>query len=262
VPNPVTVSIIDNDLLPSSANPIDSTAYFVRPHYVDFLGRDPDAAGLAFWVNNIESCGANAQCRETKRIDTSAAFFLAIEFQETGFLVDRATRAAFNRLPLFREFIRDTHELGQDVVVGQGAWQSQLEANKQAFFNEVVTRAEFTSIYSGLSNEQFVDALSANVAGAISPAERTALVNGLNALTETRASVLRKVAEDADFIAAEKNRAFVLSEYFGYLRRDPDTGGFDFWLTKLNQFGGDFRQAEMVKAFLSSTEYRQRFGAQ
>jgi hypothetical protein len=57
-------------------------------------------------------------------------------------------------------------------------------------------------------------------------------------------------------------------QYFGYLRRNPndapelslDFGGYNFWLGKLNQFGGDFRAAEMVKAFITSTEYRARFG--
>jgi Domain of unknown function (DUF4214) len=48
-------------------------------------------------------------------------------------------------------------------------------------------------------------------------------------------------------------------EYFGYLRRDPDEAGYQFWLTKLNQFDGNFIQAEMVKAFLVSSEYRERF---
>jgi hypothetical protein len=64
----------------------------------------------------------------------------------------------------------------------------------------------------------------------------------------------------------ETSRAFVLMQYFGYLRRNPDDppdsdfAGYDFWLAKLNSFGGDFRRAEMVKAFISSTEYRRRFG--
>ena len=82
---------------------------------------------------------------------------------------------------------------------------------------------------------------------------------------ETRASVLRRVAEDADFRSAEFNRAFVLMQYFGYLRRDPDAApdtsfeGYNFWLGKFNDFGGDYRRAELVKAFLASIEYRQRF---
>jgi hypothetical protein len=49
-------------------------------------------------------------------------------------------------------------------------------------------------------------------------------------------------------------------QYFGYLRRDPDEVGYNFWLSKLNDFSGDYIAAEMVKAFVTSTEYRQRFG--
>ena len=113
---------------------------------------------------------------------------------------------------------------------------------------------------------QFVDALNAKAGGALSPGERDALVAGLQAGAKTRAQALRVVAEDADLNAAEKNRAFVLMQYFGYLRRDPDAapdsdfGGWNFWLSKLNEFGGNFIEAEMVKAFLSADEYRKRFG--
>src|SRR5262249_3402595 len=88
------LTIVDNDPTTSSVNPIDSTGFFVRQGYVDFFGREPDAAGLAFWIGNIDSCGANVGCREVRRIDTSAAFFISIEFQETGFLVHRPFRAA------------------------------------------------------------------------------------------------------------------------------------------------------------------------
>jgi hypothetical protein len=89
---------------------------------------------------------------------------------------------------------------------------------------------------------------------------RDSLLNGLNAATETRATVLRKIAESQQFSDIELNRAFVTMEYFGYLRRDPDNSGFNSWLNKLNTFHGSFTNAEMVKAFLSSSEYRQRFG--
>ncbi len=98
---------------------------------------------------------------------------------------------------------------------------------------------------------------------------RDALVAGLNATpaTETRATVLRKISEAEELGLREFNSAFVLMEFFGYLRRDanapPDTNfdGFNFWLNKLNAFNGDFRAAEMVKSFIRSSEYRQRFGA-
>ncbi|PYS73263.1 MAG: hypothetical protein DMF69_05295 [Acidobacteria bacterium] len=58
----------------------------------------------------------------------------------------------------------------------------------------------------------------------------------------------------------------MLMQYFGYLRRNPndpqdtDYTGYDFWLTKLNQFNGNAVNAEMVKAFILSGEYRHRFG--
>jgi uncharacterized protein (TIGR03118 family) len=90
---------------------------------------------------------------------------------------------------------------------------------------------------------------------------RDSLVNGLNAATDTRATVLRKIAEASYFTTLEFNKAFVTMEYFGYLRRDPDTAGFNFWFGKLNAAGGDYIGAEMTKAFVTSSEYRQRFGA-
>ena len=77
--------------------------------------------------------------------------------------------------------------------------------------------------------------------------------------------VLLHVAENPKFVKQEFNRAFVLMQYFGYLRRDPNAGpdvdytGYEYWLNKLNQFNGDFVQAEMVKAFIDSKEYQRRF---
>ena len=113
-----------------------------------------------------------------------------------------------------------------------------------------------------------MNALYAN-AGVVPPqAERAALVTALDAATETRASVLLDVMANATFRQQEQNSAFVLMQYFGYLRRDPDSGpdsdlsGYHFWLGKLNAFNGNYQQAEMVKAFITSGEYRARFGQQ
>jgi hypothetical protein len=61
------------------------------------------------------------------------------------------------------------------------------------------------------------------------------------------------------FYDQQFTRAFVQLEYFGYMKRDPDDAGYAFWLGKLNQFGGNFVNAEMVLAFISSPEYRARF---
>ena len=74
------------------------------------------------------------------------------------------------------------------------------------------------------------------------------------------------MAENAEFRRRQLSKAFVLMQYFGYLRRAPnalpDTNfdGYNFWLGKLNEFNGNYINAEMVKAFSSSDEYRKRFG--
>ena len=428
-PNHAEVKILDNDTGAPLTNEIDNSTFFVRQHYLDFLNREPDASGLAFWVGQIESCGADAACRELKRIFVSAAFFLSIEFQKTGLQAYLTHRAAFGQSAsgspapiLYGNFERDTQALGKDYIVGQPGADTQLEANTVAFFNEFVTRPEFVTKYpSTLTNAQYVDNLLASAGlspsnfvvkltnaqenpptnptttgGARRPASfgtatfnmnaaqdqmtfsatinnidftgaqtadtndnltaahihagasvtpgtngpvvwgffgapqndnnpndvvktdgpgvggtisgkwdapegngttlaaqltnlktghayinfhttqfgggeirgnfpemdgfRTSLVAGLDAATDTRATVLRKVAEYAFLKDREFNNAFVFMEYAGYLRRDPDTSGFNFWLKKLNEFGGSFVNAEMVKAFIASSEYRQRFG--
>jgi hypothetical protein len=256
-----------------SPNPIDESQFFVRQHYLDFLSREPDQTGWSFWINNIESCGADAGCREVKRIDTSAAFFLSIEFQETGFFVYRVYKAAFGNIPnrpvplTIQEFLPESQEVGRGVVVQQAGWEQQLEANKQAWVASLTQRRRFTSAFPAtISNAQFVDTLNANTGGALSTAARDSLVSRLEAGAVTRAQALREVAENAEFRRMETSRAFVLMQYFGYLRRNPDDppdtdfAGYNFWLAKLNSFGGDYRRAEMVKAFISSTEYRRRFG--
>jgi len=274
--NTMTVNIADNDGPFQVPNPLDASVFFVRQHYADFLARDPDTSGLNFWTLEIEQCVTDAQCREVKRINVSAAFYQSIEFQETGFLVYRFFKASYpdsaprpRGFPTYREFVHDMQDISRGVVVGQGNWQAQLETNKQLSAREFVERPEFTLRYPlAMTPAQFVDALNFNTGGALSAAERDALVTGLQNATETRATVLGRVAEDSDFRGAQFDRAFVLMEYFGYLRRNPneapdlDFTGYDFWLTKLNQFNGNFIQAEMVKAFITSSEYRNRFAPQ
>ncbi len=263
-------------------NPIESDAFLVRQHYLDFLNREPDAAGLEFWVNNITACGVDEGCREVRRIDTSAAYFLSIEFQETGYLAERLYKVAFGdslgtsalggshqiAVPIISrsEFLLDTQAIGHDVIVGQAGWASVLENNKQAFVSQFVERARFLNTFpANMTPAAFVDTLNANSGGALSQTERDQLINELASGMKTRAQVLRAVAEDQDLVKAELSRAFVLMQYFGYLRRNPsdlpdsDYTGYDFWLNKLNQFNGDYVAAEMVKAFLTSAEYQARF---
>ena len=360
----------------------DDTTFFVRQQYFDFLNREPDAAGLNFWTNQITSCGTDQQCIELRKINVSAAFFLSIEFQKTGMLAYLTEKASFGGLPRYGPFMRDVQALQKDYVFGAPGASAQLEANTRVFFDEFVRRPSFAAKYAGLSNAQYVDAVMQNgingtlarlyitgmdwsqvvpptsaspfglaiertslssedtfdislsfglgspqtaahihgpaLAGANAPVivtlpngeftnftvtltpqqgqdmragrlyidvhtqnnpngeirgqilglrfQRDVLVNALNDGTISRAQALRLIAEDADFKQGQLNRAFVLMEYLGYLRRNPDDppdnnlNGFNFWLDKLNQFNGNFVNADMVKAFIKSTEYRGRFG--
>jgi CSLREA domain-containing protein len=240
-------------------NPLDTPEYFVRQHYLDFLGREPDEAGFNYWSDQIIGCGADQQCIGWKRENVSAAYFLSIEFQTTGGLVDSLYRVGFGVRPNFAQFMPDTRLVAQGVVVGKDGWQAKLQANKEAFVADFVNRPAFHAAYDGLSSSDFVDTLISHTGVSFTATERDALVSGLSQGTMTRAEALTAIAENDRFESAKFNDAFVMMEYFGYLRRDADALGFQFWLDKLNQFGGNFQQAEMVKAFIVSGEYRDRF---
>src|SRR5256886_2885960 len=156
-----TVAIFDDDLSPPTANPIDQAGFFVREHYYDFLNRLPDASGLAFWTNEITSCGTDQACIGLKRVNVSAAYFLSIEFQQTGYLVERMYKAAYGdaigastlggahqlAVPTVRytEFLTDTQRIGQGVVVGKTGWEQVLENNKQNFAAQFAQRTRVTT---------------------------------------------------------------------------------------------------------------------
>ena len=285
-PTVVVVTVYSNEFI-NGPNPVKdanfNSDFFVRQHYLDFFNREADASGLAFWKNQIDECTTQA-CREIRRINVSAAFFVSIEFQETGYLVYKANQAAFNsgETLKMRDFLLDTQEIGRGVVIGQPGADALLEANKQRFFLEFVQRSAFqapTAYPTTMTAAQFVDKLNANTfdprvldsTGALTPAQRDALVAQLApdpSSAALRAQVLRSISQNSLFHTRQFNKAFVLMQYFGYLRRNPneapepflDFSGYNFWLTKLNQFNGNFVEAELVKAFIVSGEYQRRFG--
>ena len=258
-------------------NPLDTPEYFVRQQYLDFLGREPDESGFNFWSDQILSCNSDAACVEGKRINVSAAFFLSIEFQQTGYLVYRMYQAGYGDMPgapvpiKLNEFRPDTAEIGNGVIVNRGGWEQQLEINKQGFASEFVQRARFTSAYpTTMMPDQFVDKLFANAGVIPSASDRMTAIDEFGPAISTidvaaRGRALRHVAEDSTLAQQEFNQAFVLMEYFGYVQRDANTGpdtdftGYNYWLDKLNTFGGNYQNAEMVRAFLVSSEYRGRF---
>ncbi len=142
-----TVQIVD-DATETSGNPIDEARGFVCQQYHDFLNRQSDQAGEDFWTNQIASCGNDAACIDEKRTNVSAAFFLSIEFQNTGYLVIRAHKAAFGSEksnPRYAVFLRDQREINEGVIVGQPDADARLEQNMQKFFEDFVQRPEFVT---------------------------------------------------------------------------------------------------------------------
>ena len=250
---------------PPAAQSIDQVCFFVAQHYRDFLSREADGSGFAFWTNNLANCGMDANCLEVGRINVSAAFLRSIEFNETGYYLYRMYRGALGRMPTYAEFVPETAQLGKNVVVASNdPWQFRLSNNKDIYTSSFFNRPEFQARYGGLTTAQYVDKLFETEGITPTQAERDEIINSVDLCRysigcPTRVSVLRKIIEHPAFDRKVFNEAFVALQYFGYLRRDPDAAGFQFWLNKLNQFNGDFVRAEMVKAFITSDEYRQRF---
>ena len=279
----ITVTISDNDSQPNAQNPLSIANFFVRQHYQDFLNRaaTDDPVGLTFWTNEITTCSSiqdpagRAACFGARHVHVSAAFFLSIEFQQTGYLVHRFYTASYpasasrpRGLPRMAEFLSDTQEIQKGVIVGQLGWEQKLVQNKEAFALAWVNRAAFIAEHPlSQTADEFVDSLFQTSGVTPTADERSAAITSFGAGGASgRAAALRSVAESESVFDKHYNTAFVLMQYFGYLRRNPDDApdgdfdGYQFWLDKLNEFNGDFVKAEMVKAFLLSTEYQQRFG--
>jgi hypothetical protein len=288
-PATATLTINSNDGA-TGASPVKpgagfSAAFYVRQQYLDFLNREPDTSGFGFWQDQLNSC-PDEPCRDVKRVNVSAAFYLSPEFQETGFFVERVYKTSFGEatgtstfggahtlpVPIVRasEFLADARRVGQGFIDGQPGAGEVLAANKNAFALEFVLRQRFMTAFPlTLTPAQFVDTLNQNAGLVLTQPERDQLVAQLTASANValaRSIVLKTVAENSTLKNNEKNRAFVLMQFFGYLRRNPndpqdtDHTGYDFWLQKLNQFNGDFQSADMVKSFITSGEYIARFG--
>jgi hypothetical protein len=263
-------------------NSVDDQRFFVYQHYSDFLSRTPDQEGWDYWTSQITQCGANSECTHDKRVDVSNAFFFELEYQQTGAYVFRLYRASYGnnqpfpnpgnsnstegmKLPSYAVFSNDRAR----VVGGPDLAQSQL-----ALATIFVQRPEFLAKYpANLDGPAFVDAVLATInndSGVDLTSQRGALINLFN--SGGRGAVVYRLADDNEqnnpidnraFIDAEYNRAFVATEYFGYLRRDADIGGFLFWLGQVNSapLRNVPKQHAMVCSFITSAEYQNRFGS-
>lgn len=238
-----------------TTNQIDNADFFVRQHYTDFLGRAPDPGGLAYWTNEITACGNDISCVRNRRIGVSGAFFAEREFQQTGYFVYRLYKGGLGRRPTHPEFTLDRGQLVD----------ANLEASKQALTLAFVQRTAFVQKYAmHTTASSFVQELITTVqqsSGVDLSGTRMTLLNRYNAgtdLNHSRALALREAIESVDLINAEFNRAFVLMQYFGYLQREADQGGYDFWIDVLNNRAPNNYPA-MICAFLTSVEYQTRF---
>ncbi|HEX8144317.1 MAG TPA: Calx-beta domain-containing protein [Pyrinomonadaceae bacterium] len=243
-----TLTITDNDTNPNAANPIDTTDFFIRQHYLDFLNREPDPNGFQGWRNILNNCPqGDTNC---DRIEVSSAFYRSPEFQSRGFFVYSFYVASLARFPNYAEFMPD--------MSGVSGFQSQAEeeANKQSFIADFMSRTEFKNRYDSKTQARdYVNALEQ--AAGVTLSNKEQLIADLEQGRKTRAEVLRAVAESSEVSVKYFNQAFVVMEYFGYLRRNPDAL-YQHWINVVNGAPNDYRQ--MVNGFVNSTEYRSRFG--
>ncbi len=244
-PATATITINDNETV-NGPNPIDQTPFFVRQQYVDFLGREPDPGGGTAWEAVINTCPAGDTTCD--RIHVSSAFFRSAEFQGRGYFIYRFYPVAFGRKPDFVEFIPDLAKVSGFLS------DAELEAAKVAFITEFMSRPAFVTKYNGLNDTQYVDTLLATAQ--VSSPHRDFWIAALGNGTRTRATVLRDISESPEVYNKYYNQAFVVMQYFGYLRRDPDALYVN-WIDVLDTTG-DFRG--MVNGFMNSLEYRFRFG--
>ena len=232
---------------------IDDIDFFVQQQYIDFLGRMPDSTGFANWNNTLNNCPNggfgefdNPGC---DRVHVSAGFYQSVEFQGRGYWAYRWYDAVLGRRALYTEFIPDMQKVGGALSPAQEA------VAKDQYMNDFVQKPEFKAIYDALSNQGYVDKLEQTAGVTIS--NKATLVAALNGGTQTRAQVARNVIENSAVFDKFFNRGFVTMQYFGYLRRDPDTIGFQNWVNTLNADPSNFRH--MIFGFIYSTEYRNRF---
>ncbi|HEX8096505.1 MAG TPA: GDSL-type esterase/lipase family protein, partial [Pyrinomonadaceae bacterium] len=187
------------------SNRIDDPQLFVTQQYKDFLNRDPDAAGSAYWTNQLTQCGADETCMRDRRIGVADAFFFEAEFQQTGAYIYRVYKAALARRPTYAQFSADRGL----VVAGSG-----LDQSKTSYAQTFVQRAEFLQLYPRtLSASQFVDALINSIkqnSGVDLSSQRAALISLYDGTDAGRAKIVRQLADTQAFVDAEYNRSFVL----------------------------------------------------
>jgi len=255
VPGGIT---IDPGVASQLSNPVDDLKFFVTQHFRDLIGRDPDHAVLDYWTTQFAPCGLRNDCVRARRIDISAALFLENELSATSAFVYGLYTSALGRRPRFAEFESD-----RNLVLNPS---SDPEAGRRALALAFVQRSEFQRRYpSAMKAKEFVNSLIPPISQATDndpSVQRDPLIASYDGTDAGRAAVLTRTIASRAFTDAEYNQAFVLMQYFSYLRRDPDESGYNFWVNVLKSKPTRDPEAAraMVCAFLNSAEYQGRFG--
>ena len=210
---------------------------FAMQQYRDFLAREAEPGGLAFWTEQV-SGGARSPGQVIE------SFFSSPEFQGTIAPVERLYFAYFLRVPDYS---------GLNYWIGQYRTGMSLES----ISNHFAQSPEFSNRYGTLSNAQFVELVYNNVLGrAPDPGGRAFWTGELDAGARTRGQVMLGFSESPEYRANSGNEVFVTMMYLGMLRRAPEPGGFEFWLDYVD--GGSSGLA-VIDGFFRSSEYRGRF---
>jgi uncharacterized repeat protein (TIGR01451 family) len=241
-----TITITDNDTVPAP-NPIDNDAFFIRQLYIDFLGREPEPGAVNAWLGILNHCAIPTDC---DRIAVAHGFVRSAEFQDRGFFVYRAYKT-LGRIAHYNEFIPDMARVSGFLSA------QDLEANKAAYILMFMDRQEFKNLYDSTLNNPtaYVDKLLQSVQLPNHPG-RAGWIAGLTNNTLTRAQVLRQLIDSGELYTAYVNEAFVIMNYFGFLRRDADAS-YLVWIDIFNHTNDD---RLIISGFLNSLEYRLRFG--
>ncbi len=255
VPGAIT---IDPGVNFGALNPLDDPEFFVAQHYRDFLGRGPDPERAKSLIEELSGCGSDQTCESSRRVDVSAAI-LRSEFLENWFFIHRLYKVALGRRPTFSEFNRDRRHIA-DVQANLGG------DRRRNFARTFVMRSEFVNRYPrDLKADKFVDSLLVSVLQISEVdlgSDRRSLAGLHNGSATGRADIIQRLAESKTLAEREDSQAFALLAYFGYLRREPDEAGYQFWLSTLGgqKISDPSAYRPMICAFITSAEYQSRFG--
>ena len=243
-----TVTILDNDFLVPTSNPIDGVTFFIRQQYLDILNRQPDSTGLQNWINTLGPCpngGFGEPPTSTcDRLHVAAGFFQSDEFLNRGYWAFRFYMVSRNQRPTYAQFIPDMAQVGGPKS------PAEEEASKVAFADAFVQRPEFTARYGSLTGQALANALL----------QTAGLPNSTFTVTGnmTNGQILRGIVETSAVLNRFLTEGTVSIQYFGFLRRDPDTIGYQNNVNTLNANPSNLRH--MIFIFIYSSEYRSRFG--